>query len=81
MRFDPPQVLAQVHKQHRDGTGLRLLRKHDRLLNNQPVKPRKALGIEILVRIEPLQPTFIDQSSQIVCGQPAHLRRAKGYLR
>lgn len=73
VRLDPPQFLAEIHREHQDRTRLRSVLERYRLLNDQPVKFRETIGIELLPRIEPLQSALIDQVAQLVRRQTADL--------
>jgi hypothetical protein len=52
--FDPPKALAQVHEQDRHGPRLGLPVEWYGLLDDEPMKRRKAIGVEILALMRPL---------------------------
>ena len=77
MGFDPSEILAQIHEHHGDGARLGLAAQRLGLLDDEPVKFGKPVGIEFLSLIDPLQPTLIEQPPQRVPFEPAHLGRAE----
>ena len=77
MRFNPPEVIAQVHEQERHGARLGLLFERYGLLDDEPMKLRKAIGVEILGVMRPLQTALIHQRAQLVRHEPTHLGRAE----
>lgn len=54
VRFDPPKALAQVHEQDRHGARLGLPVEWYGLLDDEPMKRRKANGVEILALMRSL---------------------------
>lgn len=63
MRFDPPQILAEIYRVRRNRSCFRPVLERPRLLDDQPVKLSEPIGVELLPRIEPLQSALIDHGA------------------